>query len=789
MPNTLVCVPAALPEPCGESPTAGLLPRSRAGRIKRRLTFEDKLLILDPTAEAEVTEERLMAFMNLFAFRTTGGIITRASGGPRDWAALRAPISPGQVARHLLADRLLPFFRPQWVGSRSPATSCRVTLDVDSDRPADPILSVDGLKEILAFGYSNPDAFATDREAARKRAESRRPFADRCLNVEDALRRLGPDPDEPRQVLRQPTPSAGRHYSFFLDGPYFLSQIRDLLLAAGLRHCPGQVEFFPSESRALRLPFGYVPGRVHDPFAWIRFTDDFIRHRIRRFSLEEMYDRLRSHPDPVRAGNLLPVGPARDGHTAKVSRDTLRLPASHRIKPKPTLSPPAQPPVSSVDRYLQLIENPITSLQDAQELFNLGILVPGTRTEALKRLAAHFIWFRHLSADEAAEILIEWAMDPGHRSKDIQADLAGGTQNVRSQIVAMCHWYAREKKTAPRADGPDADPRARYAPAELDALLPAIQSVPVSERTDQAHFFLNLMAFAKQHGRAVDGGSGWEVAVAINAVVRRWPGCRGQNRYKIRMDRAKDSGLLTMIKEKWQRPGGNGLARTYLLSVPCVDRAGCSVNYDDALARLTGVPSPPEAPLRPAPAENASPRSPDGERSREPIGATIPDDYETPDPRPVHPGGPRRCLGSRPPCCHSQSLTPEAFPHRDDEAVTALPEGVVADPARPGPGGTGGLTPTSGTPDGNPGPGQPTAGPVTPNGDSPTDGELTPRIAALLRKHPGQLTRKERRIVQDFQSRQRQRGPGAFDMSPVGLRQDLESNERKCRSHGDGITP
>ncbi len=571
--------------------------------MKRRLTFEEKLVILDPSSDAETTQERLMAFMNVFAFRTTGGIITKAGGGPSDWAALRGPIEPEQVARHLLADRLLPIFNPQWVGSRSPSTTCLVGLDIDADRPPEPILRVDGIKEILAFGYSDLKAFGRDRDAARKRAERKVPFAARCLLLEDALRRLGLNPDDPREVLKQPTPSGGLHYYIFLDRPYFLNQVQALLIQAGLRHRPGQIEFFPSLNRALRLPFGHVPGRVNDPRAWIRYTDDLLDGQIRRFSLGEMYDRLSTNPIQSESDGISLVDPGRpkvrrDKPKTQVSSPALGLPKAVRINPGPDLHE-TLPRESDLDLYRRLVNVGCTSLHEAEELFRLGILETGTRNSALKQLAAHFIWILHKTAEEASEILTNWALDPRHESKDIRDDLARGTNKVAKQIQQMCRWYAREQKSRPLSSQPEGDPRDRFAQAELDVMAPAIQSLPVETRTDQARYSLSFLAYAKWNGRRREDGSGWEVAVAIKEVIRKWEGCRGRSKYLDRMDRAYVSGLLVMIREKLQVAGGNGRARTYLLSVPFVDQSEWTIGRDDALAWLTTPGSVDQARLRP----------------------------------------------------------------------------------------------------------------------------------------------------------------------------------------------
>lgn len=760
------------------------LPRTRDGKVKRRFTFEDKLRILDPTSEPEVTQERLMAFMNLFAFRTTGGIITRAGCGPRAWAALRSPISPEQVARHLLADSLLPVFGPQWVGSRSPSTSCYLTLDVDADRQPSPLLWLDRPKEIYAFGYTDLEAFTKDREAARKRAEKKRPFADRCLLVEDAVRLLGPDPDDPRHVTKQPTPSGGLHYILLLDGPYFLSQIYDLLRAAGLRQSPGQIEFFPSNARALRLPFGHLPGRDHDPQAWIKFTDAFLNRRIRRHSLEDMYGRMslgtsRSFSGPPTSDSATP-----SSSCLIWNRETrpahLGLPKAKGVN-QPPPPPSSHPRTSDIDRYSELIESGCGSIGEAKELFDLGILVPGTRTAALKQLAAHFIWFRHRSAEEAEETLTRWAMDVRHQSKDIRADLADGTEKVAKQIATMCRWYEQTKRSAPPADRPQLDPRASFAPAELDALIPAIQSVPMSERTDQVHFFLNLLAFAKKHGRAQVHGSGWEVAVAINAVVRKWPGCRGKDKYKARMDRAKDSGLLVMTKDKWQRPGGNGRARTYLLSVPCVDRPGWTISYPDALARLTDPTAHPEALVHPTSIDNAVPRSSDDEQPHEPAGLSCPHPLEDRDPRPLHPRSAGGSVGSRPPQCPFQPAPIEALPHRVDEAVPAISPADDPGTGHAVAGGAG--QPKAASMTGNPG--QTIAEAIPFDGLTSTSSELSPRLGVILAKPINQLSFKESRLALDFLSRQQQRGAVIPGGVLIRLQQKTEAHERARSARGD----
>src|SRR5207253_5392041 len=61
---------------------------------------------------------------------------------------------------------------------------------------------------------------------------------------------------------------------------------------AGIQEVKGQIEFYPPESHALRLPFGFVPGRPHDPKAWVRFVEDYLFGRIKRHSVRDFVKNL-----------------------------------------------------------------------------------------------------------------------------------------------------------------------------------------------------------------------------------------------------------------------------------------------------------------------------------------------------------------------------------------------------------------------------------------------------------------------------------------------------------------
>jgi hypothetical protein len=503
--------------------------------------------------------------MRLFAFRRTNAIITKVGQGPRAWTKLPGRLEPAHVARHLLAD-LLPTQSPRWVGVRSLATSLHLCIDVDADRTKEQILEDE-------YDLSNADE---DQKAWLLSSIIKSPpkpsFEERCLRVERAFRRLGLDPIDPSHTLIQETPSGGRHYYFFLDTPYLLYQLDDLLIAAGLTHTKGQIEFFPSTTHGLRIPFGYVPRRPHDPSTWIQFIDDYTNGRIRRYSLQGLYDNLDRHRERwtrqtqslrAKRTNYTPI-------TQLVEHTILGHPKAER---------------HAAERYLQLLSAGIQSTAEAQELIQLGILAQGTRTEALKYLAAHLIWFKHQSAELAAETLTAWAMDPRHASKDIAQDLAKGTTIVRTHIRTMCRWYAVRHRTEPTTPSMPPITATRFSLAEIAVMRRTTDELCGEDRINQCHFLLHFLAFAKHHGRPAADMEGWEATPAIRQVIRRWPGCHHMN-YKTRMENASLAGLIKIVKGKWHCANGKGRARTYRLAVPVVPKREWVIDYESALKIL-----------------------------------------------------------------------------------------------------------------------------------------------------------------------------------------------------------
>jgi hypothetical protein len=459
---------------------------------------------------------------------------------------------------------------------------------VDADRTPE---------QILAKKYPEWERMPEDIYAAElgkivsqlRRQVSRPSFADRCSLVERAFRRMGINPDNPRSVLLLQTPSGGRHYYVFFDALYSLDQYHELLHAAGLKHIPGEIEFYPSPNHGLRLPFGFVPGQPHDPNAWIQFIDDYRNGQIIRHSLATLTDSLVKHRSTQH-------------QRIQSLKQSKRLPSTSPQKPFIMgLPKQARPPqvvsninvsVDSEKRFLALLDG-IHSSADAEELMTMGIILPGTRTKVLNHLAANLVWFKHLSAADAATVLTDWAMSPRHTSKDIEDDLANGTTFVAKHIDTMCRWYEANKRT-PDMNPTNAGTSGEFAPQELKALRSHLADLSPDDRLNQTHFLLHFLRFAKRHGTPVEDGTGWLASPAVRPVIRRWPGCHHMN-YANRISHAVSGGCMEVVREAWHRSNGSGRARTYRLSVPVVPKSEWVMIYEAAFEYLKQVET--ECPL------------------------------------------------------------------------------------------------------------------------------------------------------------------------------------------------
>jgi hypothetical protein len=400
-------------------------------------------------------------------------------------------------------------------------------------------------------------------------------------------------------MLIQPTPSGGRHYFVFFSNPYALASLHGLLEAAGLKHLPGEIEFFPSRTNGLRLPFGYMPGRPHDPRAWIQFIDDYRNERIERFNLNDLRRQLiRNQSSEDRHLASLAV----DEKLTEFNRrpSVMGMPKAHQAEGKTypgcnsrdrstallpggsaqpgTISWPKIEP-SKLDQFRRLIDSGPHSIKDADQLLDLGICLPGTRNQVLNHLAAHLIWVRKLSCEQATEKLTAWTLDPRHHSFDVQSDLAGKTNCNRPQIQRMCKWYDSHRKLS------ISNPKGPFALEEMASLWTSLKPVPRMQLSDLTDFLLRFLDFAKLYGRPTSDQKGWAAAPAVRQIIRRWPNCHHMN-YKNLIELAISIGVLKITKGSWHPKGRPGRARTYSLAVPVVAAEECSFSLEQAKAWL-----------------------------------------------------------------------------------------------------------------------------------------------------------------------------------------------------------
>lgn len=309
------------PPPVHANPTFEQSPRvingvslvTRGGTPKTRYSPAEQARILGGTPADQA------AFADLFAPRRTDYSVTRPrSGNSRDWTTGRGRLSDGRIVRHLLGARL-PGRPPQWVAVRAWDWTRFVVIDVDL-------------------------------------RGDRADFDRRCAEVEAALDRLGVPP---QSRLVTATPSGGRHYFFFPDGRIRTSEIAPTLAQVGIVASKGRYEVFPSTSHAIRLPFGHLPGRPHDPNAWIRF----VRSPPLGVNWEECKRRAAEYTRASRRSVPAP-GTERRSAVAKPQQG-LRSTSHNRELGLPKQEQPR------LRRYRELLGRPIGSPAEADELYQL----------------------------------------------------------------------------------------------------------------------------------------------------------------------------------------------------------------------------------------------------------------------------------------------------------------------------------------------------------------------------------------------------------------------------------
>ena len=498
---------------------------THAGKPKSRYSAEERLRILGGTTAD------LNATIKLFCPDGPPYAATRRdSEDPRAWMTPRGRLPHSEVLRHLTGN-LTPEINPRWVAPYSWEATWWIGIDVD---------------------------YRVDRED----------FERRCELVIQALGNLGvPE----AAILKSITPSGGRHYRFFTTRKVRVSDIPLVMAMVGLHESPGQIELFPKLNKGMRLPFGYIPGRKHDPRKWLRFIRTYRRGKFPRVNWLDCLQRAAQHANAelndevnrpsVNAVNI--VRPMCEVQRRRITRvNVLGIPKRQRT------TQPNQANQSK-DRYRELLSRPFTNPSEATELWNMGICAEGTRNEATKRLAWHLLFARRLPLKEVANKLVEWVYETGSQtSADVRADKNRGTRKVEEETRQIVQWMV-DNHTA--TDAPKHD-LSCFSVEELRAILKTLHESAACELVSVA---LSFLRFAKLHG--APQANGWLVQISVNGVIRKWPGCRGM-KYKPLINALKACGLIELTKEKRQSSNGTGRPRTYLILIQPELRTGAAMS-------------------------------------------------------------------------------------------------------------------------------------------------------------------------------------------------------------------
>lgn len=500
---------------------------TRAGKPKSRYSAEERLRILGGTkADLNATIKLFCPDGPLYA------ATRRDSENPRAWMTPRGRLPDSEVLRHLTGN-LTPEIKPRWVAPHSWEATWWIGIDVD---------------------------YRGDRDD----------FQCRCEFVIQALGNLGIPSNA---ILKSITPSGGRHYRFFTTRKVRVTDIPQVMAMVGLHESSGQIEIFPKLNKGMRLPFGYIPGREHDPRKWLRFIRAYRRGKFPRVNWLDCLQRASQHANaelyPEVSGTAVNVvtivRPICEVQRRRITRvNVLGIPKRQRT------TQPNQPK----DRYTELLSRPFTNPSEATELWDMGICAEGTRIEATKRLAWHLLFVRRLPLKEAANKLVEWVYETGSQtSVDVRADKSRGTRSVEEETRQIVQWMV-DNHTA--TDAPEHD-LSRFSVQELQAILEKLHESATDELVSVA---LSFLRFAKLHG--APQANGWLVQVSVNGVIRKWPGCGGM-KYKPFIEGLKACGLIELTKEKRQSSNGTGRPRTYLIRVQPELRTGAAMSHEDAI--------------------------------------------------------------------------------------------------------------------------------------------------------------------------------------------------------------
>jgi hypothetical protein len=551
--------------------------RNIPSRTTTEFAWVSKLQAAFPGVERERVERALDAFASVFISRWTDGSIYRPRVGA--WKANRI-IYAEQLIAHLSTHATYSC----WLATRAFRTTRRICVDLDNhdDRP---------------------------RAHARARAK-----------VEDALRFLHIDPTDPRQVLVSPSPR-GLHIHILLSHAIFTDDISHHFNYLGITPRSGRIELYPSQSHAVRVPFGAnisAPGQPYERLAWLRWTESYLAGEVVEHDWSRLIQRfLRSPGDqadrhPTRQTESRPIRPQSASRVQPTNTIDPVSAYGQDQAPKLTFSVPSAPgrpgnctgehamgPVRAAHEvpheYDLILAREHRSKADAEYLWVHGILRPNTRHQVLLWLSQHLIWHLNVPEDQAVEELAAWALDTRHKSQTIQSDLRDGTDHTRTDIASIVRWCVTHQRPRPSSTRGSARKRLLstapgFTDQEIAAIKPHLDQAVPEHRPRLAHFALCVLEAARKAGQpdqAPDGQPGYLVHVAAR-VMRSWPDQSHMN-YKASLEFFTSSKLLVLAKEKYQPKHGKGRARQWFLAVP-YDAAAPTYDYDQAHVLLTGTP-------------------------------------------------------------------------------------------------------------------------------------------------------------------------------------------------------
>ncbi len=507
----------------------GVLLVTRDGKQKSRYSAEERLQILGATqADLNATIKLFCPDGPLYA------ATRRDSEDPRAWMTPRGRLPDSEVLRHLTGN-LTPGIKPRWVAPHSWEATGWIGIDVD---------------------YRG----------------NRDDFQRRCNLVIDALGHLGIPKDA---ILKSITPSGGRHYRFFTTRKVRVTDVPQLLAMVGLYESSGQIEIFPKLNKGMRLPFGYIPGRDHDPRKWLRFIRAYRRKKFPRVNWLDCMQRASQYanaelngvaiPPSMNPVELIPEKPQCFDKRRRITRTcTLGIPRWQQTIQQ-----------DDIARYTELLSRPFANSSEATELWNLGICSAGTRIEATKRLAWHLLFVRRLSNMEAANKLVHWVYETGSEtSSDVVTDNRNGTREVEEETRNIVQWMVANHIST---EAPEQS-LSHFSQDEVKTVLMTLSGAGGNEAL--VSVALSFLRFAKLHGTPVVDG--WLVQISVNGVIRRWPGCGGM-KYKQFVEALKASGLIEVTREKRQSSNGTGRPRTYLIRVQPELRTGATMSQTEAV--------------------------------------------------------------------------------------------------------------------------------------------------------------------------------------------------------------